>query len=387
MNIRAATGYSGARDAATAGREAASGAVAGLGGERPALVLVFTKPDHDLPALLAGVRSAAPGASVLGATGSGEIVAGQYLGLGFGVAVMALTAGDYRFGLASAGRIGDDLGRAGRDLARRSREAAGPAAHGLILLLADSLLGDFQQLIEGIYRVTGPRVPVIGGAAGDEQRFVATYVFHDDTVIEQGAACLWIASQRPLTVVTRHGWEPLGAPLLVTRAADALIHDLGGRPAADAYEEELGFGPGELRPEIFWNHSLHHPLGLLQPDGSYAIRVARARTDDGALRIIGCCPPTGSAVQVMRGDADALLSIVPGVARQALDANPRARALLAFSCAARATIFKDRAAEEPRLLQEAAGGVPCFGFYCCGEFSRTTSVLGTHNATLTAVAL
>ena len=58
-----------------------------------------------------------------------------------------------------------------------------------------------------------------------------------------------------------------------------------------------------------------------------------------------------------------------------------------FSCAARAMIFGERAPEEARLLQSAAGDVPTFGFYCCAEFARTAGVLGTHNATLTAVAL
>jgi hypothetical protein len=50
-------------------------------------------------------------------------------------------------------------------------------------------------------------------------------------------------------------------------------------------------------------------------------------------------------------------------------------------------IFGERAPEEARQLQASAGAVPTFGFYCCAEFARTAGVLGTHNATLTAVAL
>ena len=37
------------------------------------------------------------------------------------------------------------------------------------------------------------------------------------------------------------------------------------------------------------------------------------------------------------------------------------------------------------MLQETAKDVPTFGFYCCAEFARTSGVLGTHNATLTAL--
>ncbi len=75
------------------------------------------------------------------------------------------------------------------------------------------------------------------------------------------------------------------------------------------------------------------------------------------------------------------------IASTALDAHPRPGVLLVFSCAARAAIFGERTSEEPRLLQAAAGEIPTFGIYCCGEFARTAGVLGTHNATLTALAL
>ena len=89
----------------------------------------------------------------------------------------------------------------------------------------------------------------------------------------------------------------------------------------------------------------------------------------------------------MTGTPDMLLDIVESTTARALETHPEAGLLLAFSCAARATIFGDRKPEEARRLQAAAGRVRVFGMYCCGEFSRTTGVLGTHNATLTAMAL
>jgi hypothetical protein len=385
--LRAGTGTSGAEDAFEAGKAAAAAAVARLAGEPPALVMVFTTPRYDLPALLAGVRSVTGSALLVGATGSGEIVQGEYLGFGAGVGVLALTAGPYRFAAASVSYARGDLDRAGQEIARASREQAGKSPHAAVMLLADALLGDLQQLVLGVYRVTGPRVAIVGGAAGDEQRFVRTVVFHDGEIIEQGAVALWIASPVPLRVATRHGWEPIGIPMLITRAEGTRIMELGGRPAAAVYEEQLGMAPGELSAEGFWDTSILHPLGLLQPDGTTVIRVARSRTEQGHLAIQGCLPPAGGAVQVMTGSADSLLGIAEGVVGDALSARPGAGVLLTFSCAARATIFGERAAEEPRRLQAAAGEVPTFGFYCCGEFARTAGVLGTHNATLTAIAL
>ena len=388
MKIRAGVGYSRNLDnAREAGKEAATAALGALGGEPPAVVIVFCTPRYDLPQLIAGIRSVTGAARLIGGTGAGEIVQGTHLGFGGGVGILAITAGAYRFGLASAANIKGHLDQVGQNIARASKAEAGPSPHAALMLLADCLAGDLQELVQGVYRITGPKVSITGGAAGDELKFERTFVFHDDQVIDGGAVGLWIASDRPLPVVTRHGWEPVGIPLLVTRAEGTEIHELGGRPAAEAYEEQLGFAPGELSSTDFWDTSIVHPFGLLQSDGTAVIRVARSKTDEGTLKIQGCVPPTGSAVQVMSSSTEALLDITNEVVREASAGHPEIGALLVFSCAARAVIFGPRTVEEAARLQAAAGDTPTFGIYCCGEFARTAGVLGTHNATLTALAL
>jgi hypothetical protein len=385
--VRVGTGVSKVAGAFDAGKAAALAAVAPLGGEAPALVMVFTTPRFDLPQLLSGIRSVTGSATLVGATGSGEIVEGEYLGFGAGVGVLAMTAGPYRFGAASASRIRDDLGGAAQEIARAARSRAGESPYAAVLLLADSMLGDLQELVQGIYRAAGPKVGLVGGGAGDEQKFIRTLVFHDDQILEQGAVALWIASEHPLRVVTRHGWEPVGTPMQVTRAQGTTIEQLDGQPAAEVYERQLGLAPGELRVDNFWDTSILHPFGLLQEDGTAVIRVARSKSVTGELRIQGCVPPPGSAVQVMNGSVDGLLGVVDEVVGSSLGARRDAGVLLTFSCAARAKIFGDRAPEEARRLQDAAGDVPIFGFCCCAEFARTAGILGTHNATLTAIAL
>jgi hypothetical protein len=380
-------GSSTANDGTEAGKEAASKAVAALGGMPPALVITFTTPRYDLQALLTGIRSITGQALLVGATGSGEIVNGKHMGFGAGVGVVAMTAGPYRFGIASASNIHGNLDQTGQLLARESRASAGSSPHAAILLLVDQLAGDLQQLVQGVYRITGPNICITGGAAGDEQKFIRTFVFHNDKVVEKGAVALWIASQQPLKAITGHGWKPIGIPLLVTRAEGTEIIEIGGRPAATVYEEQIGFAPGQLPAEKFWNTSILHPLGLLQSDGSTVIRVARSKNEQGVLKIQGCVPPAGSAIQVMSGSATTLLNIVGSVAKSALDIHNDPKVLLVFSCAARATILGKQTSEETALLQAAAGTVPTFGFYCCGEFARSAGVLATHNATLTTIAL
>ena len=128
--IRAGTGVSRALDAFEAGRSAAAAANGQLGGEPPAVAMVFTTPRHNLEALLSGVRSVTGPAILVGATASGEIVQGEYLGFGEGVGVLAMTSGAYRFGAASASHIRNDLDRAGQAITRESRARAKAADTG-----------------------------------------------------------------------------------------------------------------------------------------------------------------------------------------------------------------------------------------------------------------
>lgn len=48
------------------------------------------------------------------------------------------------------------------------------------------MAGNLQELVEGVYRAAGPKVTLVGGAAGDELKFVRCLVLHDGRVVEQG---------------------------------------------------------------------------------------------------------------------------------------------------------------------------------------------------------
>lgn len=384
--LRVGTGTSRNGDALQAGREAASAALGRLGGEKPAVVIVFATPRMDLRAMLRGVRSVSGDTLLVGSTATGELAAGEYVGLGQGVAVLAMTAGPYRFGAASAANVGPQLEEVGRDVARRSRAQAGESPHGAVLLIADQLQTDLQGLAQGIYKVGGPRVSMVGGGAGDEYQNVHSQVFHGEEVVERGVVALWIASETPMPVVTQHGWRPQGAPMLVTRGEGSTVLELGGRPAIPVYAEQIGRTLDELAPEKFLPISVMYPLGLLQPDGTRVIRLSYARSGNG-LVIHGCLPPPGCAVQVMTATVDELLAVGDEVIPAALRSRPDPGVILAFSCAARGFIFGDRVGEEAPRLQKLAGDVPVFGFYTHAEFARTAGVLATHNETLTALAL
>ncbi|HEV7898641.1 MAG TPA: FIST N-terminal domain-containing protein [Planosporangium sp.] len=386
-------------DPAAAGRQAAESAMRALtagadagparpAGIEPALVLVYATARHDLPVLLAAIRRVTGDAPLVGASSSGQFTAGTLIPPGQGVSVLVLSSGLYRFGVASVTGLRAQAFESGRQLARATLAAAGPdrGRHSALLVFSDALAGDPQGLLNGVYQVTGAAVPVVGGAAAADRDLSETLVFHDDRVLGDGAVGVWIDSPRPLRVVSGHGWQSHGLPLLVTKVDGPVVHEIGGRPAREVYEENFRYADPMQELPTTWSQGYHsaHAFGLIEPDGRQLIRGAFI-DEDGLIRTFTPLPPY-SAVQIMSADCDDLLEVCESVVADALtDAD--ARVMLTFSCAARMDILRERGAEEAVRLQEAAGSVPTFGFYTYGEFARTTGVSGYHNATLTALAL
>jgi hypothetical protein len=181
--------------------------------------------------------------------------------------------------------------------------------------------------------------------------------------------------------------------MMVTHADGVVVDRLGGRPAIDVFREHIR-SDAAARAEAMrpggWHSS--HAFGLIEPDGSQLIRGAYVAGDDVLRTFIPL--PAYAAVQVVSAGPDAVLDVIDPLVAEALAADraaestdDRAGVILGFSCVARLDLLAERAPEEPKRLQAAAGDVPTFGFYTYGEFARTVGVAGVHNATLTAIAL
>jgi hypothetical protein len=383
--LHAASGSSEAFDAAEAGRAAATQAMAGLNGAAASLVIVYASVRYDLPTLIGAIRGVTGDATLVGETSAGHFRGSDLTQPASGVAVLAMTAGPYRFGIASVERLSDGGEAAGVELARSSRAALGPdrPAHATLMVFVDGLAPEQQALVGGMHKVTGAAVPVIGGAAADDRQLNATFVFHDDRILSDAAVAVWVGSDRPLHVTVGHGWHSIGLPMLVTKVDGQIVHEIAGRPAREVFEEHIRMSNDHelVRPGGYYST---HAFGLIEPDGSHLIRGV-FMGGDGMIRTFAPLP-VYSAVQIVACDEDDLLAVTDKVAQRSV-AERDASVLVVFSCVARLDVLQDRGGEEATRLQAAAGTVPVFGIYTYGEFARTTSVAGYHNATVAAIAL
>ncbi|HET7486923.1 MAG TPA: FIST N-terminal domain-containing protein [Acidimicrobiales bacterium] len=377
-----AVGRSDAGDARLAGVEAAAGALAG---DDPRLLVVFCADTYDLHDLLAGVAGVAEGVPLVGCTTAGELWAG---GPGDGgVVVMAL--GGPGFSVATAAARAEDGGlREASAAVAHCAELVERRRHRVLLLLADGLAGDQQEVVRGAYQTVGAEVPLVGGCAGDGLKMARTFQFHDGEVVRDAVVGAAIASDGPIGIGVRHGWRRVGDPMLVTASAGNRVLQLGDRPALDAYLERLG-ATGCDDPAAFTRLALTHPLGLSRRSGEEVRFVAGADMDERALLCVARVPQ-GAQAWLMDGDDRSVLEATDQACRSALAALDGAPpvGVLAFDCIARrAVLGEDGIGDEVARIAAFAGGAPVAGFYTYGEIARTHGISGFHNQTLVVLAL
>jgi hypothetical protein len=377
-------GRSSLLDSREAGRTAAAAA---LSSRNPGLVLVFCSERHDLPALLAGIRSESGDAPLIGCSTAGEIAAD---GPGeSGVVVLALGGSGFCVATSVALDASNDLHAAG------ATAAAGIASvlerkHHVVMLLSDGLSGDQQEIVRGAYSAAGATVPLVGGCAGDDGHMRVTHQLFGDQVLTNAVVGVALGSDAPFGIGVRHGWRRVGEPLLVTRSSGNRVHEIDDRPALDVYLERLD-APTAVRtdPMAFSAWAQTHPLGMSRRSGEDQVRfVADADFDD---RSLGCIAevPRGTLTWFMEGDSDSVLAATDAACEDALlalGAKP-AIGLVAFDCVARKGVLGGGVRAEVQRVAHHAGGAPVAGFYTYGEIARTTGVSGFHNQTLVVLAI
>ncbi|MGH2358614.1 MAG: FIST signal transduction protein [Candidatus Limnocylindria bacterium] len=378
-------GRSSDRDAQTAGVAAARDAVAGADDVR--LLIVFAADHYDAAALLAGIGSVAGGAPLVGCSTAGEIASS---GPGeAGVVVMALGGAGFTVATRAARSLAADLRAAGAEAAGALEDVAG-APYRVLLLLADGLAGDQQEIVRGAYGVAGATVPLVGGCAGDDLRMEATSQFHASEVLTDAVVAAAIGSDAPFGIGVRHGWRRVGEPLLVSASNGNRVELLDDRPALDVYLERLAAPPEAWADaSAFTGFAQTHPLGLARRSGEEHVRFVAGA--DFERRELVCIAevPTGGLTWIMEGDAASVLDATDAACTEALSAlgGRRPIGLLTFDCIARKGVLGLGVGEEVARVAAHAGTAPVAGFYTYGEFARTYGVAGFHNQTLVVLAV
>jgi len=390
--IRSNTGVSNNPDAFSAGAEACKKALTGIetGAE---LIVVFSTVAYDQGELLRGVRSISKEIALVGCSDAGEIVTSGPLSKN--VVVLAIVADNIEFTVGVGEGTDKDSFSAGKEAAK-AVVAKAKTPPSLFMMFLDGLAENGAAAVRGVQAVLGDKFPIVGGSAGDDFLFKKTYEYHNDKVLTNAVVGIGFSGDFSFGVGARHGWEPVGLPMKVTKSQGGKLLEVNGRPALCVYEDYFGRKAEELIKEPIAKMAYTYPLGMSVPGSSeLLIRDVVLANDKGEITCAAEIPQ-GSDIRLMLGDSKKAIAAAKEVAQSVLlqlnGAEPKV--VFVFNCIARWKLLGSEIGKEISAIQEVLGkDVPLIGFYTYGELAPLSEKMQGdypsvfHNETVALVAI
>jgi len=364
--IKAGVGGSKNTDPLKAGQEACQQAVDQMGG-KPDLIMMFASVALDQEKILQGVNSVAQGALIVGCSDSGEITTQGPTNKN--IAVMAISSDQIQFTTGLGENVSVDSHKAGQQAAEEVIKKA-PGEISLLISILEGLTGNGAAIVRGMQAALGEHFPIIGGSAGDDFAFKKTFIYHQDKVLNDTVMGLGLSGQFSWGVGVKHGWEPIGLPMKVTKSEGAILKELDHKPALKIYEDYFGKKSEELIKEPIAKMAYTYPLGM-SVEGSSELLIVDVviANEDGEITCAAEIPQ-GSEVRLMLGDPDKAIQAAKEAAENALSQlkGSAPKAIFVFDCMARHKLLGSRIGEEILAIQNILGKeVPLIGFYTYGE--------------------
>jgi hypothetical protein len=377
-------GLSHHRDPRVAAQEAVAQALAEGDIDQPSFVFMFATVGYDQPTIVKAVREATHGAPLTGCSAEGVIVQATPDESNFALAVLAIRSDEIRFqnGLATGMQANPlDAGRAiGRTIE--------PQDARVLFLFPDGVTVDFDSLREGIEGTLAldQALPIVGGTAGDNWKWVQTYQYCDDQVVSDGVAWAVLSGDVRLVTAVNHGCVGLGVKHAVTRSEGGRIFELDGRPAFDVVREYMAVE--ELDDWAVAMVSL--PLGLDvanelagYDDDNYIMRVITSMDKETGSVTIPTQIRPGASITMHRRDYQKTIDGVNRLADELASqfAGEVPKFVLQFECCGRGKNFlrDEQKLQVLQQLRERLPAAPWFGFYSFGEIGPVAGRNWFHN--------
>jgi small ligand-binding sensory domain FIST len=355
--------------------------------DRPDLALVFFSPHH-----LAGVKEIAEALQPLNARCllgcNGEAVIGNdreveerpALSLWLGRWSQPVEIEPFRLEMATTSEgyslLGYPDGLATADPARTALIVLGEPT----TFPADLFLEEVNGTYPGLRAVGGM---ASGGSPGDARLIVG------DRVVDHAA--VGVLLQGPVTVrtIVSQGCRPIGRHMVVTRAEDNIITELGGRPPLAQLQEVWQELP--TREQELFQHGLHIGRVINEYQGDFHRGDFLVRNVMGFDRASGAVAITdqvrvGQTVQFHVRDADTADEDLHALLQLDVHAHARRPAGgLLFSCNGRGTRLFRQPNHDAEAIRAEAGAIPLAGFFAAGELGPVGGQNFIHGFTASVV--
>lgn len=141
-------------------------------------------------------------------------------------------------------------------------------------------------------------IPLIGGSAGDDQRFEHTWQITNGRVLTGGAVLCLLHCRLPCQVFTNNNFVPTEHKLVVTEADPdkRCVSEFNAEPAAAAYAAAIGMDPKDLDSGSFASYSV-----IVRFGGRYYSRSIQKLNEDQSLTFF-CAIDNGLVLTVARSE-------------------------------------------------------------------------------------
>ncbi len=269
----------------------------------------------------------------------------------------------------------------------REREAVLPEARSsnkewenFLFLICDGVSRMEERIVSTLY-AEAFGTPIVGGSAGDHDRFVKTHVFYQGKFHESSSLISLVSTSLPFSVFkTENFVEKDGEKMVVTESnsSQRIVTEINGLPASEGYAEAFEIDEEDLSLGFYAAHPVAVKLG-----GNLFIRsitqATKKLTDDPPGRIqFACAIDTGivlttvEEVDMVSNLADCFEKVQEEIGEPILT--------LGFDCMLRKVRYKSRNIRDEigKIMQRNH----VVGFHTYGEQYSSLHV----NQTFTAVA-
>ncbi|MBM3254795.1 MAG: hypothetical protein FJZ08_00630 [Candidatus Omnitrophica bacterium] len=394
-------GLSTEKDPAMAAKEAARLAISNMHTEKTDLAIVFSSIDLAYPVTLKMLSSSLAHTPIIGASGA-AIITNQGV-FKHGLAVMLLS---FPTGVSLNTAYTKDIKaktslNAGRELGNKLLSGFRDMRRVISVIFSDGLMDDGSNFIYGLQERLGKSFPLAGASASDNMRFTRTYTFFNQEIFSDGSSGMILGGRLNFGLGIKHGWNALGKPRIVTKAAGNIVYEIDDRPAVKIYEGYLNRNILELKKELK-RISVLYPIGIyLSGEEEYLLRNILSIEDDGSMRLHGNIAE-GSSIRLMIGTKESCLNATQQATEEAkkalygqiapLEKRKQRNFALVFNSTSRYMLLKKDSDKEVDIIKEGLGSeTPFIGLYTYGEQAplQAVSYQGQayfHNQTIAILA-
>ncbi len=350
---------------------------------KPTLAIVFLSIKQDRDAVCELFNR--EGISIFGATTSGEFIDGE-INEG-SIAVMLLDIDPQYFKLVFQETGEHTTFENAKQLGIEGKKAFSNPA---FIIASGWLHIDGEKIIEGIIEGYGAEVTVFGGMAGDDLALQGPLVFTNEKSSVKGLLAIIIDEDKiGINGIATCGWKAIGTTKTVTKSVGNIVYTIDNKPALDMVMKYLGVDIDlDSGKDVVTHIGAYYPLQLERENVAPVMRTAMfANKEDRSLICAGNVPQGSQVRFSLPPDFDAIEKVLEECNELKDEKQPKADAMIMFSCISRHLSFGIMMSEEIKQVQQV-WNAPMVGFFCYGEFGRSkTGKHEFHNNTCCVVVL